>query len=192
MWRAIWISLIFQLGVSANFLGQSDTPISPALRDVIKKSHDQKDVIPIASFFLGLPYLANKLSNSSPENIYYSFNDFDCVTFVENVWALYYSKGIDRLFQKRLIQIRYQNQVSFEERQHYLTSALQKMVYLNLLSPLNNAKNSFKVYKDIHYLSTFLKKNNRNLTFMLFVKRRKTYHLNHFFILHLSKLKNIK
>ena len=73
--------------------------------------------------------------------MYYSFSDFDCVTYVENVLALYYSEGSNAKFIENLIKIRYNDTVSYENRNHYLTKGLQKMVALNILSPINNQFN---------------------------------------------------
>lgn len=155
-----FICLIVLSAIPTKFFGQTFSGIPTDLRNVVQHSNDKGDLTMIGSYFIGLPYSPNKLSNSVPEKVYFSFDDFDCVTFVENVWALYSSKGIDRKFENKLIQIRYQNQVKYEDRQHYLTTAFDKMVQLNLFSPINNASNSNQILKKIDYLSTYLFKNH--------------------------------
>jgi hypothetical protein len=72
---------------------------------------------------------------------------------VENVLALYHSKGNPIQFSENLIKIRYNDSISYENRNHYLTSGLEKLVKLKLLTPINNPFNSKSVFKKIDYLS---------------------------------------
>ena len=142
------------VGVSGYFLGaQSFKGIPIKLKLAVEKSISLKTPILIGQFFIGAPYLANRLSASNPEKVYFSFGDFDCVTYVENVLALYHSKGNPIQFSDNLIKIRYNDSISYENRNHYLTSGLEKLVKLKLLTPINNPVNSKFVFKKIEYLS---------------------------------------
>ena len=150
------------VGVPGYFLGaQSFKGIPIKLKLAVEKSISLKTPILIGQFFIGAPYLANRLSKSNPEKVYFSFADFDCITYVENVLALYNSKGNRIKFSEKLIKIRYNDSISYENRNHYLTSALEKLVKLNILTPMNNPFNSKSVFKSIDYLSEHV--NNINI-----------------------------
>jgi hypothetical protein len=133
-------------------VAQVFTGISSNLKLVIENSISSKNPMLIGQYFKGVPYLSNRLSKSNPEKMYYSFSDFDCVTYVENVLALYYSEGANAKFIKNLINIRYDDTVSYENRNHYLTKGLQKMVALNILSPINNPFNSKLIQKNVQLI----------------------------------------
>jgi len=132
---------------------QSFKTLPVNLKLAIEKSISLKSPNLIGQYFIGVPYLADRLSVSNPEKVYFSFADFDCVTYVENVLALYHSKGNHLQFSENLIKIRYNDSISYENRNHYLTSGLEKMVKLNFLTPINNSFNSKSVFKKINYLS---------------------------------------
>ena len=150
------------VGVPGYFLGaQSFKGIPIKLKLAVEKSISLKTPILIGQFFIGAPYLANRLSKSNPEKVYFSFTDFDCVTYVENVLALYNSKGNHIQFSENLIKIRYNDSISYENRNHYLTSGLEKLVKLNILTPINNPFNSKSVFKSIDYLSEHV--NNKHI-----------------------------
>ena len=84
-------------------VAQTFKGISPELKLVIENSISSKKPMLIGQYFKGAPYLSNRLSKSNPEKVYYSFADFDCVTYVENILALYYSAGANAKFIKNLI-----------------------------------------------------------------------------------------
>ena len=140
---------------------QSFKGIPLKLKLAVEKSNSLKSPILIGQYFIGAPYLANRLSKSNPEKVYFSFADFDCVTYVENVLALYNSKGNHIQFSENLIKIRYNDSISYENRNHYLTSGLEKLVKLNILTPINNPFNSKSVFKSIDYLSEHV--NNKHI-----------------------------
>jgi len=157
-----FIMMFIVVWVPGYFLeAQSFKVIPNKLKFAIEKSISLKSPILIGQYFIGAPYLANRLSKSNPEKVYFSFTDFDCVTYVENVLALYHSKGNHLQFSENLIKIRYNDSISYENRNHYLTSGLDKMVKLNFLTPINNSFNSKSVFKKINYLSEHL--NNKNI-----------------------------
>jgi len=164
--------LILLVGLPGYLLvAQTFKGISPELKVVIENSISSKNPIMIGQYFKGVPYLSNRLSKSNPEKIYYSFSDFDCVTYVENVLALYYSEGVNAKFIENLINIRYTDTVSYENRNHYLTKGLQKMVALNLLSPINNQFNSKSIQKNVIYLSKHLSSNNINMARIINIEK---------------------
>lgn len=94
----------------------------------IKAAQIQHNPLVIAEQFYGLPYASHALSKENPEKFLVDFSRFDCVTFVENVWSLYRSKGIDSVFIHELEQIRYSRMpLTFENRNHYLSATLAQM-----------------------------------------------------------------
>ena len=110
-----------------SFVGFSQVIPGP-LKVKIKEARLQKDPLLIANQFTGLPYASHALSKENPEKLVVDFSGFDCVTFVENIWSLYRSKGLDSLFLQELTQIRYRKSpISFENRNHYLSATLEQM-----------------------------------------------------------------
>ena len=154
-----------------HLVAQTFKGISPELKLVIENSISSKKPMLIGQYFKGAPYLSNRLSKSNPEKMYYSFSDFDCVTYVENVLALYYSEGANAKFIENLINIRYTDTVSYENRNHYLTKGLQKMVALNILSPINNQFNSKFIQKNVNYLSKHVSSNNINMARIINIEK---------------------
>jgi hypothetical protein len=165
------IFILFVGLTSHKLVAQTFKGITPELKLVIENSVSSKNPMLIGQFFKGVPYLSNRLSKSNPEKIYYSFSDFDCVTYVENVLALYYSVGANAKFIKNLINIRYDDTVSYENRNHYLTKGLQKMVALNILSPINNQFNSKSIQKNVNYLSKHVISNNINMATIINIEK---------------------
>jgi hypothetical protein len=146
--------MFFLFTLTSNFiLAQSIEDIPPKLKHTIEKSIQYKNPILIGEYFIRRPYKANRLSPSNPEKIYFSFSDFDCVTYVENILALYFSGGSTDKFIDNLIKIRYNDSISYENRNHYLTSGLDKLVQMNFLIPINNSTNSKSIQKNICFIS---------------------------------------
>jgi cell wall-associated NlpC family hydrolase len=78
----------------------------------------------ISSTFLGRPYIADSLigSASAAEVFTYTFDGFDCVTYVETVLALAGARSGDA-FVERLKAIRYKGgQTVWRQRNHYMTT----------------------------------------------------------------------
>jgi hypothetical protein len=175
------IFILFVGLTSHKLVAQTFKGITPELKLVIENSVSSKNPMLIGQFFKGVPYLSNRLSKSNPEKIYYSFSDFDCVTYVENVLALYYSEGVNTKFIENLIKIRYNDTISYENRNHYLTKGLQKMVALNILSPINNQFNSKSIQKNINYLSKHVGSNTINMDKLLNIEKSISFkNINYF------------
>lgn len=141
---------------SIHVKGQKKLNIPIKLKNAMDFSRLTKNPTLIGQFFIGTPYVSNRLSRSNPEKVYFSFLDFDCVTFVENVLALYHSDGSKNQFELNLINYRYKDSINFEGRNHYLTSGLEKLVKLEIVSPINHVGNSKSLKKNIRYLSQHL------------------------------------
>lgn len=117
----VWLLLLFP------FLAMSQV-IPSALLPRIQAAHQKRNPLLIAEHFYGLPYVSHALSQENPEKFVIDFAGFDCVTFVENIWSLYRSKGIDSVFLRELERIRYSRKpISFENRNHYLSATLAQL-----------------------------------------------------------------
>mgnify|MGYP000402616506 FL=1 len=139
-----------------SFIGFSQV-IPVPLKDKIKEARLQKDPLLLANQFTGLPYASHALSKENPEKFVVDFSGFDCVTFVENIWSLYRSKGIDSLFLQELTQIRYRKTpISFENRNHYLSATLDQMEDKGLFKQVIPSKYLKLADKKVEFLSHYL------------------------------------
>jgi hypothetical protein len=139
-----------------SFVGFSQVIPRP-LKDKIKEARLQKDPLLIANQFTGLPYASHALSKENPEKFVVDFSGFDCVTFVENIWSLYRSKGVDSLFLQELTQIRYRKTpISFENRNHYLSVTLDQMEDKGLFKQVIPLKYLKLADKKVDFLSHYL------------------------------------
>jgi hypothetical protein len=156
------LSLFFLVNVPFQTFAQN--LINQPLKKVIKHAVDQKNPLIIGTSFIGLPYKAFALSAENPEKLVIDFRGFDCVTFVENVLALYQSQSNEAIFQKSLINMRYQNpdSLTYESRNHYFTSALLKLQKQAFLQPVRTGKDA-RVKKNFGVLSQFLVGKGKNI-----------------------------
>ncbi|MFM1933597.1 MAG: hypothetical protein RL360_477 [Bacteroidota bacterium] len=139
-----------------SFIGFSQVIPGP-LKDKIKEARLQKDPLLLAKHFSGLPYTSHALSKENPEKLVVDFSGFDCVTFVENSWSLYRSKGIDSLFLQELTRIRYRKTpISFENRNHYLSATLDQMEDKGLFKQVIPLKFLKLAAKKVDFLSHYL------------------------------------
>jgi hypothetical protein len=153
-----WILVLFPLLCFAQI-------IPPALQTKIQDANLKHEPLLIATSFKGLPYKAHALSKENPEKFVVEFGGFDCVTFVENVWSLYRSKGVDSIFLTELKQIRYgQMPISFENRNHYLSATFAQMEDKGLFKPVIPASFLILANKNLDYLSNFLVPKNLLIT----------------------------
>ena len=148
------MKIVFFLLLS--FIGFSQVIPGP-IKDKIKEARLQKDPLLIANQFTGLPYSSHALSKENPEKFVVDFSGFDCVTFVENVWSLYRSKGIDSTFLRELERIRYARKpISFENRNHYLSATFLQMEDKGLFKQVIPPAFRLLAVKKVEFLSQFL------------------------------------
>ena len=73
----------------------------------------------LAEFFLGSPYLAMSLDQSSREQLRLDLTQFDCMLFVEQLLAIVSADSFDG-FAEQTRRLRYRNgEISYCTRQHY-------------------------------------------------------------------------
>ena len=150
----IWILVLFP------FLSLAQV-IPSALNKKVQEANRLHDPLSIAKQFYGLPYVSHALSKENPEKFVVDFDGFDCVTFVENVWSLYRSKGIDSVFLQELEQIRYvRKPISYETRNHYLSAALTQMEDKGLFKQVIPAHFRVLAVKKVDFLSRYLAPKN--------------------------------
>lgn len=135
------------------------------LQSRIALAEKNRNHVILAEYFLGKPYVANALSSENPEKLYVSLEDFDCVTFIENVMSLYQSKGQDSLYKKNLIHWRYSQSkdIRFETRNHYFSSAMQQLIKDAWISPVHSPE-EIQIKKSFTFLSQFYQKKNKNIS----------------------------
>jgi len=140
--------------------------IDRKLKIAIEKSRAEGKPIQIASHFLGLPYIAFALSKENPEQLITDLSGFDCVTLFDNVYALYKSNGIDSIYLNELIKVRYYHpgRVTFENRNHYFSSTIEKLSRANELIPLRESSIEKITSKNLNVLSEYLKKRSYNVS----------------------------
>jgi hypothetical protein len=146
----VWVCLLFP------FITLSQV-IPSALLNRIQAAREKRSPLVIAEQFYGLTYASNALSSDNPEKFVVDFSGFDCVTFVENVWSLYRSKGIDSIFLRELEQIRYARKpISYENRNHYLSNTFDQMEDKGLFKQVIPPSYLILAVKKVDYLSHFL------------------------------------
>lgn len=92
----------------------------------------------ISRFFVDRPYLAEPLVGGpeQKERLVGRLDAFDCVTFVESVWALAHSRESTD-FEARLRALRYRDgRVDWRERHHYMSQWLERGQAAGLLEPV--------------------------------------------------------
>lgn len=150
----IWVCLLFPFFAFSQVIPSVVLPRIQAARE-------KRNPLLIAEQFYGLPYASHALSKENPEKFVVDFSGFDCVTLVENVWSLYRSKGVDSLFLHELEQIRYSHKpISFENRNHYLTSALAQMEERGLFKEVVPSTFRVLAVKKVDFLSRYLSPKN--------------------------------
>ena len=139
--------------------------IPSALIKKVQEANRLHDPLSIAKQFYGLPYVSHALSKENPEKFVVDFGGFDCVTFVENVWSLYRSKGIDSVFLQELEQIRYvRRPISYETRNHYLSATFFQMEDRGLFKQVIPPAFRVLAVKKVEFLSHYLAPKNLLIT----------------------------
>lgn len=88
--------------------------------------------------FLGQPYKTNPLVGSAdtPEVFVVSFDEFDCVTYVETILAMSRASSVDE-FIEWLRKIRYEDgRVAWERRNHYMTVWIRNNLRARAVRPV--------------------------------------------------------
>ena len=146
----VWVILLFPLIAFSQVIPSAVLPRIQAARE-------KRNPLLIAEQFYGLPYYSHALSKENPEKFVVDFSGFDCVTFVENVWSLYRSRGIDSTFLRELEQIRYARKpISFENRNHYLSATFLQLEDRGLFNQVIPPSYRVLAVKKVDFLSQFL------------------------------------
>ena len=110
-----------------------------ALLDPIDHVDDvEARVLALTDALLGRPYLAFTLVGGpdEPEQMVSRLDGFDCVTFVESVWALAWSRHPDD-YERHLRALRYKDgQVAWLNRNHFMNLWIARNVLAERAEPL--------------------------------------------------------
>ncbi|MCZ2474259.1 DUF1460 domain-containing protein [Aquirufa ecclesiirivi] len=158
--------LFLLLGVFLFQFGNAQEKWIPLdLQSRIALAQKNKNHVILAEYFLGKPYVAHALSAENPEKLYLSLEDFDCVTFIENVMSLYHSKGQDSLYKKNLIHWRYAQpkDIRFETRNHYFSAAMEQLIKDQWIFPVPTPEGK-QIKKNFMFLSQFYRNKNKNIS----------------------------
>lgn len=157
-----WILLWFS-SISFTQMGQI---ISYDIKRTIELARLDNQPIKIAKQFLGLPYIAFALSKENPEQLITDLSGFDCVTLFDNVYALYTSKGVDSMYLKQLVKVRYYHpgRITYENRNHYFSSTLKKLCKEGDLMQLRESSQEVYTPKHLDVLSQYIKKHRLKIS----------------------------
>lgn len=128
-------------------------------------------VVRISGLFRDRRYAENPLGGGpeSPEVFRVSFDEFDCVTYVETVLALSCSKTPARFFRE-LTHLRYKGgKVDWFRRNHFMTSWLRRNVARGAVADLTRGRHSILKTRALSGVAGLLPE---PVTFRLFPKRR--------------------
>ena len=130
----------------------------------INKLPLNEKVVAIGRYFLETPYAGGTLDINPQEELVVNLQEFDCVTFVDNVIALarldkYEEESIPQ-FQKNLQEIRYRNGeiVDYTSRLHYSSDWLYEMTCRNILEDITKEKGGIPFPNKVSFISQNWKK----------------------------------
>lgn len=113
-----------------------------------------------ARFFIGTPYLAHTLEGNVDEMLVVNLRELDCVTFVENVWALSQAANSNNLsfdnYKENLTKIRYRNSeiTDYSSRLHYTSDWIFENQKDGLLQNISQQLSGIKETKQINFMSS--------------------------------------
>lgn len=138
------------------------------LGEIAVESSLPKRIESVSARLLGRPYLENALDPpQGSETLRVSLEAFDCVTYVETVLAIAFSRSVEH-FLDLLRQLRYENgQVSWARRNHYMTEWARNNEARGLLSDLTTGARSVEKIRTLSYLK---EAPTRTVTFRSFPK----------------------
>ncbi|MHA8052322.1 N-acetylmuramoyl-L-alanine amidase-like domain-containing protein [Aquirufa sp. OSTEICH-129A] len=182
--------LVFSLFCQLTWAQQKWIPLD--LQSRISLAQKNQNHVILAEYFIGKPYIANALSSENPEKIYFSLEDFDCVTFIENVMALYASKGQDSLFRKHLIYWRYSDpkDIRFETRNHYFTSAMEQLIRDRMVIRIPSSE-TLEIKKTFTFLSKYYQNKQKNISIAALEQVEAQLRISSFGYIPSAKVKNI-
>lgn len=110
--------------------------------------------------FLGAPYVGHTLETSGDEHLVINLQEFDCMTFVENMLALARcvksgERGFDA-FQKQLTAIRYRSGVidGYPSRLHYFSDWVKDNVQKGIVEDLTRKLGGRSYRKAVNFMTT--------------------------------------
>lgn len=121
----------------------------------------KSDILQLTSeFFLGKPYVSGSLDINKDETLVVNLREFDCITFVETVIALYntvLSEDFSFInFTSNLKKIRYRNGMieDYSSRLHYTSDWVYDNLHKGLISDIEWTLDNVVDTKQINFMST--------------------------------------
>lgn len=145
--------------------------VSRALFSLNREKGFEQRLVRISGLFRDRRYAENPLGGGpeSPEVFRVSFDEFDCVTYVETVLALSCSKTPARFFRE-LRHLRYKSgKVDWFRRNHFMTGWLRRNIARGTVADLTRGRQSILKTR---VLSGVAGLPPERVTFRLFPKRR--------------------
>lgn len=145
--------------------------VSRAFFSLNREKRFEERLVRISGLFRDRRYAENPLGGGpeSPEVFRVSFDEFDCVTYVETVLALSCSKTPARFFRE-LRHLRYKSgRVDWFRRNHFMTAWLRRNIARGAVADLMRVRHSIlktRVLSGVPGLPS------ERVTFRLFPKRR--------------------
>lgn len=112
-----------------------------------------------ATFFLNTPYKGGTLDINKKEQLIINLRELDCLTFVENVLALYECKKNKNLsiesFKSNIMKIRYRggNILGYESRLHYSTDWLYNNSENGLIRDITKEIGGTPFNRNVNFMS---------------------------------------
>ncbi len=130
-------------------------------KESLKRSPSQL-ILEIGRLFVEKPYQSFTLETNRRERVLINFREFDCVTFIENVLALFHlirnRKGSFKSFQRILQKIRYRDGRlrGFPSRLHYFSDWIYDNQKKGFLRDITSEIGGRPFRKSIHYMTSHL------------------------------------
>ncbi|MFI5252919.1 MAG: N-acetylmuramoyl-L-alanine amidase-like domain-containing protein [Bacteroidota bacterium] len=113
----------------------------------------------IGQKFIGAPYVGGTLDSSTTEHLVVNLRGFDCVTFVENIFALARAIKLNMLtydaYARQLQMIRYRNGVmnGYSSRLHYFVDWISDNRKKSILTDVTKELGGVAYHKPINFMT---------------------------------------
>jgi len=152
------ISIVFVCGSAFSQTNPDRAIVEKYLQSATKSAIDS-EMVQMALFFAGTPYVAGTLDSTENEELIVNLRGLDCMTLVENCLAL--SRTLQRpapdyeSFEQELRKIRYRSGYinGYTSRLHYTTDWIFDNSGKGIFEDVTYALGGRKFKTDVHYMS---------------------------------------
>lgn len=131
-----------------------------ALKSISKSGNIGEYVASIGQLFLGKPYIGGTLDENESEELTYTFDGFDCVTFCETVISLAHLAQLGEYtipaFERELTKIRYRGGIlnDYSSRSHYTSEWIRSNEDLGIIKDLSQELGGILFSSKLNFMST--------------------------------------